>query len=347
MNAASSRWPAWSLGLHLITIGLLVAVLLDPGGDGTGDEADDGAGSPDDELSEELSMARYDLQQQANRLRTMLDKLAREGIRIEGSGLNVDTETEPESPEALLDEMVRITGLLSRWKHDPLQREPVEKERARLEDLLRRHGDETIEAIALFFPTIPELLPPEAHPTWMQTRLLTHVVGQIKTEAAIELCRSIFDDPGINSGVRLAAAEIALEKYPDRITEKLIDLLENPDTSFSRPNQIVLYFKKNKDPRVIPAFLKIAGDVTSDRGLRRFTLETMGHYPEHRVIDALKTATLEVGHGDLRGVALNSLNEILGKDILDFIRHLKTKVADEDPLLRLIENIEEMWEEKN
>lgn len=295
-------------------------------------------------------MARYQLQDQANRLRDLLDRLARDGIKVQGAGdgaaqaAGAGSAAGPAAPEALYEELLQVTEILARWKHDPIQREPVEKERARLEDLLRRHGEASIHALGPFFRTIPERLPQEAQPTWMQTRILTHVVDQIDGDAAIEFARSIFEDPGTNSGVRLAAAQVVAKKHEDWVVERLIRLLDEPDPTFTRANQIVLYFKQHRDPRVVPSFIRIAKDEQADRGLRRFTLEALGLYPDHRVIDALKEVTLTATQGDLRGVALNSLNEILGKEVLDFLALLRGQLTTQDPLMRLVENLEALWQ---
>ena len=340
MSANSPLRANLSLSLQVLSVGLLIALLLRGNGPGS-------ATNPLEDLAEmqdELSAARYQLGDQANRLTRLLDRLARGGFST-GAGTNVIDEPDvKKTPTELLEELLHVTDVLSRWKNDPLQREPVEAERARLEDLLRRNGNDTIDALGGFFPTIVDLLPAETGPTWMQTRLLTHVVGQIDTDEAVEYARFVFEDQAVNSGVRLKAAEIAMKKYEDQIIPRLIDLLTDPDPSFSRPNQIVLFFKQKPDPRAIPALIQVATDPLSERSLRRFTLDTLGEYDDHRVIDALKGVAIDPVNVDLRGVAVNSLRKLLGKEILDFVEYLKGQIQANDPLLNLLLSIEEMYQ---
>ncbi|MFH0944217.1 MAG: HEAT repeat domain-containing protein [Planctomycetota bacterium] len=340
MSANSPLRAYLSLVLQVITVGLLITLLLRRSGPSSTNPL---AGL--EEVREELSQARYQLGDQANRLTRLLDRLAREGLSA-GSGNGAIAEPDVrKTPTELLEELANVTEVLSRWKSDPLQREPVEKERARLEDLLRRYGNDTIDALGGFFPTIVNLMPEAAGPTWMQTRLLTHVVAQIDTDEAVEYARYIFEDQTINSGVRLKAAEIAMKKYEDQIILRLIDLLVHPDPNFSRPNQIVLFFKQKPDARAIPALIQVATDQEAERGVRRFTLDTLGTYDDHRVIDALKEVAVDPANVDLRGVAVNSLNKLLGKDILDFVEYLKGQIQANDPLLNLLLSIEQMYQE--
>ena len=344
MSASSSLRSNLSLVLQLATISLLTVLIFRSQGLPESEEP-----TQMEDVLEELSTAKYQLHDQANRLSRLLDKLSKEGIAVRGSGRAVDLESEadlPASPSELLEQLTHVTTTLSRWKHDPLQREPVELERARLEDLLRRAGNETIDALAAFFPNIIDLVPETAGPTWMQTRLITHVIGQIDTDEAVEYARFVFEDPSINSGVRLKAAEVAMKKYKEPITERLIDLLIHPDSSFNRPNQIVLYFKQNNDPRAIPALVQLARDGETARNLRRFTLDTLGEFDDHRVIDVLKEVASDPANVDLRGVAINSLNKLLGKEMVDFVNHLQGALAPNDPLLNLLKSIQELWEQE-
>ncbi len=346
MDAPAPRRDKLALLLQLVTIGLLVALLVRT-------RASDGAGEGDEpqsfeELASEITAARYKLDEQANRLTRLLDRLSRGGTLAGGDdpgagGGHANAKLdETASPSLLLEELARVTDVIERYKWDPLQREPLEKERGRLEDLLRRAGDDTIDMIDAFFSTIGERLK-EATPTWMQTRLLTHVVEPIGTDDAYRFARSVFDNPGFNSGVRLKAADVALKRWPDEMSVKLIELLENPDPTFSRPEQIALYFKTHKDDRAIPALIAAATDIDRDRTLRRFALEALGIYDDPRVIEALKKVAAEDVHGDLRGVAIVGLNDLLGKDVVGFIHFLRERMNPEDPMHRLLDNTEALW----
>jgi len=344
MSASSSIRSSVSLILQVLIIGLLLVLIFRKPEPAKADQP-----RQTDEIREEISMARYQFQDAANRLNRYLDRLARNERSGHVASNGVDAELQedvPASPSELLEELAHVTTVLARWKHDPLQRESVEQERARLEDLLRRGGNDTIDAVSAFFPTIIDLVPESAGPTWMQTRLLTHVVGQIETDEAVEYARSVFEDPGVNSGVRLKAAEIAMKKYKEPVTERLIDLLVHPDANFNRPTQIVLYFKQNIEPRAIPALIQLAVDQKQDRGARRATLGTLGEYDDHRVIDALKEVASDPANVDLRGVAVNSLNKLLGKEILDFVNHLLDQLPSNDPLINLLRSIKELWEQE-
>lgn len=342
----SSRWNPIFLLLHLITLGVVGSLWLSQR---PADEDDEPATIED--LIEDVSTARYELRAQSDRLTRLLDRLARGEIQVQAVGLS-GTEPaatgsalggdDPKSPRDLLERLAEVTDVHERFKFDPLQREPVEKERARVEDLLRRAGDDTIDALVDFMPTIPRLLQ-DARPGWMQTRLLTHVVAQIDTAAAADFAYGMVEDPQYNSGVRLAAATAARGRYPDRVVKRLIGLLENPDPTFSRPEQIAQFFKTNPDDRAIPALCALARNVDGDRTARRFTLETLGVYDDPRVIDALKEVSTFDVHGDLRGVAIVSLNKILGEDILSFVDYLRGQWQPDDPLHQLLDNTEAAW----
>lgn len=343
----SSRWNLAFLLLHLLTLGAVFALW---NASRTAADEDDEPTSLE-EMVEEIGSARYQLRSEADRLNRLLDRLARGEIAVKVAGVDAagveaasatGGDDELRTPHEILERLAEVTDVHERSKWDPLQREPVEKERARLEDLLRRGGDDTIDAVAAFMPTIPERLE-DAKPGWMQTRLLTHVVSQIDTQAAADYALSVLDDPRFNSGVRLVAANAARGRYEDRVVTKLIDLLENPDPTFARPEQIAQFFKANPDARAIPALCALARNVDADRTARRFTLETLGVYDDPRAIDALKEVSTFDVHGDLRGVAIVSLNQLLGEDILPFIEYLRGQWSPEDPLHRLLDNTEAVY----
>ena len=336
----SARWNLVHLFLHVITLTLVVSMFLSsrPGED----EDDDPATL--EELVDEIGTARYQLRSQADRLSRLLDQLQRGQLQLaNGGGAAIAPIAaggdEPKTPLDLLDRLAEVTDVHERHKHDPLQRESVEKERARLEDLLRQAGDDTIGALFDFFPSVSRKLT-DARPGWMRTRLLTHVVDQIDSEAAADFAFSVFEDPQYNSGVRLKAAASALGRYEDRVIVALVRLLTHPDPTFSRPEQVVQFFKANKDERAIPALCQLAQNIDGERTARRFCLETLGEYDDPRVLDALKeVATFDV-HGDLRGVAIVSLNKLMGADIIPFVDYLRSQWEVDDPLHQLLDNTE-------
>jgi len=234
---------------------------------------------------------------------------------------------DPKSPATRLERLVNAS----------------DAERARLEDMLRRDGDDTIHALADFFPTIPHRLE-GARPGWMQTRLLTHVVDQIDTEDAAEFAYSVFEDSQYNSGVRLKAAASAMARQRERVILGLIGLLENSDPTFSNPEQIVQFFKANPEPRAIPAICSIASNVEAERTARRFALEVLGGYDDPMALDTLEeVATFQV-HGDLRGVAMVSLNRRLGREIVPFVEQLRNQWERDDPMHQLLDNIDKAHE---
>ncbi|MBI4882265.1 MAG: HEAT repeat domain-containing protein [Planctomycetes bacterium] len=327
--------------LQVAAVLLLLASLFRPAA-----EDEPVLGEEFDELVQELSALRYQLSDQGNRLTRLLDRLARGGPGPEAASAQpagAEAPSEPGTPLELLEELARVTEVLGRYQYDPLQREPVEKERARLEDLLRRGGDDTIDALVAFFPEIPARYPEIANPTWFQTRILTHVVDQIGSDAAVELARAVFENTAINPGVRLSGAQIALKKHGDEITGKLIALLENPDPSFDRPIEIVKYFQGTVEPRAIPALIALATSIDTERNLRRFTLQALSRYDDPRVIDALKEVASSAVNGDLRAAAISALGDLLKKDILPFVRHLRENMPADDPLRTLLDNTESYW----
>ncbi|MFG0319323.1 MAG: hypothetical protein ACF8XB_18780, partial [Planctomycetota bacterium JB042] len=340
----SSRWNVAFLLLHLLTLAAVGAIWLDR----RSVEDEDEEPTTMEELVEEVSTARYQLRSQADRLSRLLDRLARGDIEVRAIGGGDDpaadatTVSADDTPSRILERYAEIADLHERFKWDPLQREPVEKERARLEDLLRRAGNDSIDALGAFLPTLPSLLE-DAKPGWVQTRLLTHVVAQVDSVEAADFAMAVLEDPQYNSGVRLVAATAARGRYEDRVIERLIGLLERPDPSFARPEQIAQFFKGNKDDRAIPALCALAKNVDGDRTARRFALESLGVYDDPRVIDALKEVTTFDVHGDLRGVAFVSLNRLLGEDVLPFIEYLRKQWAPEDPFHQLLNNTEAVY----
>ncbi len=349
MNLNTPRLLWLLIALQVAAIVLIVTPLLQQ-------KAEDEPllGEEFDELVQELSALRYQLNDQGNRLTRLLDRLARGGPSAEAAGAQPAAEggaggvavpDQPKTPHDLLQELAHVTEVLGRYEYDPLKREPVEKERGRLEDLLRRGGDDTIDALVSFFPDIPANYPDIANPTWFQTRMLTHVVDQIGSDAAVEFARRVFENTAINSGVRLAGAQIALKKHGDEITSKLIALLEDPDPSFDRPIEIVKYFQTTVEPRAIPALVALATDIDTERNLRRFTLHALSRYDDPRAVDALKEVASTAANGDLRAAALSALGDLLKQDILPFVRHLRETMPADDPLRTLLDNTESYWME--
>lgn len=346
MSAGSGR-PALLLQvlLQLVTIALLAVVFREVRSSGAGDDEEM---TSSEELVGEITQARYQLKNQADRLTRLLDKVARgELAAAPANAARAPAGDEaPRTPSELLDELARVTDVHSRYKHDPLQREPVEEERARLEEQLRGAGDDTVDALVAFFPSLPQVLE-DAEPTWMQTRLLSHVVAPIGTDAAIDFARSVFEDPSYNSGVRLQAARVTLPRDKDEVHIKLIELLQSPDPSFSRPEQIALYFRSEIDPRAIPALIEAARDTHRDQLTRRFALEALSEYDDPRVIEALKDVATHDTAGDLRGLAIVGLNQLLGKDVVGFVEFLRERMEPEDPLHTLLDNTEALWVDAN
>lgn len=290
------------------------------------------------ELREDISTSRYELANQAERLQRMLDQLAANGEGGPGRGPQAGLGAAPDldisgvTESDLLFRLLEVNELHRQYKIDPIQRLPVEKERARIEEELRRRGDETIGALGLRFKEIRN--------TVEQTRMLTHVVAEIPGDAAIEFAYRVFQDEGISSGVRLVGATIARAKHGDEIDASFVKILSDPDTAFSRREQIIVFFKENHYPPAGPALARLAIDPEVNRLLRRYTLQALGSYPDPEAIDALKQVATEAIHGDLRAEALRSLDRILGREILDFLQFVRGRLTEDDPLHRLLDDLE-------
>jgi len=292
------------------------------------------------ELREDVSVARYELSNEANRLRRLLDQLAAGGS-IGGGGPGGPDTSLPNSPNLDLSEisardllfrLFEVNELHRQFKLDPIQRVPVEKERARIEAELRKRGDASIDALDVRFKEVPD--------TQEQTRLLTQIVAEVETERALEFAYAVFRDQGISSGVRLVGANIAREAHAEEIDKALVNLLVDPDAAFARREQIIYFFKENHYPPAAAALAELAVDLEVARYIRRFALQALAKYPEPVVIDSLKQVASEATQGDLRAEALRSLSTILGREVLDFLQFIRGRLNDDDPLLRLVEDLE-------
>lgn len=310
-------------------------------------------GEPDDEeassleeivseLREDIATSRYELSNQADRLRRLLDQLSAGGT-IGGGGAGgqapraslyeaPDMDLTGVSSDDLLFRLFEVNELHRQFKLDPIQRVPVEKERGRIEAELRLRADDAIEAIDLRFKEVSD--------TQEQTRLLTHIVAEVGTERAVGFAYAVFRDLAISSGVRLVGANIAHATHAAEIDEQLVKLLVDPDAAFARREQIIYFFKENHYPPAAQAMAKLAVDPEVSRMIRRFSLQALGNYPDPVVIDALKQVASEAIHGDLRAEALRSLNSILGREVLDFLHFIRGRLAEQDQLHNLLDDLE-------
>lgn len=296
-----------------------------------------------EDLVEEVSQARFQLQSEGERLRLLIDRWRREGAPA-AKRTEDGTEKDPKTPQEIVDRLIEVDDVHARYEYDPLQREPVERERARLEELLRRSGDAAVQAVRDAFPILGDRLR-SAHPGWVRTRLLTHVIDPIGTEEARRFAYEVFEDPRYNAGVRLAAARVAMKdgKLKEAVLEELLRLLGEPDPNFNRREQIALFFKQNPDPRAVEPLARIARSLDEDRLLRRMAIEALGSYTQPEAIDALREVAIDTAQADLRGAALHSLNKILGEEILPFLEHLRTLLEPEDPIHQLVDSIEALY----
>lgn len=292
------------------------------------------------ELREEFATSRYEIQNQTDRLRRLLDQLA-DGSGGAGGVARGSLYREPDADlgelteDELVQRLYQVDQLHDEYRQDPIQRVPVEKERARIEEELRRRGDAAIDAIELRFKDTAN--------TRHQTRMITHVVTPIGTERAYEFARKVFEDISISAGVRLVGARLAREKYGEEIDRELVDLLIDPDVAFGRREQIIYFFKENPYPPAGEAIAKLAVDPEIDRTLRRYSLQALASYEAPAAIDALKKVATDEIHGDLRAEALRSLSVILGPDVLDFARFLRGRLAEDDLLHNLIDDLEAQY----
>lgn len=332
---APTPWIAVSLGLNVVTLALVGAVLFELHRD-RGEDSLPTLPEQLQELGDDVANARIELKNQADRIELLVQKLQREGI---GGGASAPAEYDPDadltamSAADLVSRLEHVTEVLNRYRNDPLRREPIEHERGRIEEQLRARGDESIDAIASRIHDISD--------SWMQTRLLTQVVQPSGSDAANALAMRIFDDANMVAGVRLCAAQIALAKQREQVVPRLVSLLMNPEPGFDRREDVAAFFQQNPDERAVPALIALAKGDDVDRGLRRFVLKALGSYPSSPgVIDTLKEVAQLSHLGDLRAEALHSLHQIVGKDIVDFCRFLRPKLSENDPMRKLLDDLE-------
>ena len=291
MTSQTPRTSPLSLILHAVTIGMLAIVLMRDRQPEAQAEEETVADLLSD-FSEEVSMSAYELKAQSNRLTRMLDKLQREGFAAPQqtsltSAPHADVTTFRTAD--LIARLLEVNDLHDKFKTDPIQRVPIEKERGRIEEELRGRGDDAVDAVGNVFHDVPN--------TKHQTRLLTHIVDPIETDLTYEFAKEVFEDESINDGVRLVAARIAMEKWPDEINDGLVAILSDPDVGFKRMEQIIVFFKQNPYPPAADPLCDLAVNPEFNRQLRRYCLQTLGVYPEPKVVEALKTAASDVTQG--------------------------------------------------
>jgi hypothetical protein len=334
--------------LQLATVGLLTRQYLQDrqrSEDGEYEE-DDGPTTIDD-LADDISQTRFELKQQVDRMTRMIDGLARDGIGAgnpaapQDDSIAVVGDPNKLTTAQLVTKVIQLHEMHARYEFDPLQREPIEKERARIEDVLRNRGVETIDSIGAGLHTTMD--------TRAQSRLLEYVVGPIiergeaATPAAEQLALDIFNDTALVSGVRLIGARLALKSHRDTVIEKLVEILGDTANEFPHREDIARFFEIDTDPRAVPVLAQLAKDVDADQTLRFFCLGSLGAYQDSIGIDALKEVARGEVHGSLRGKAIHSLNRALGKDVLPFLEQLKATMAPQDPLQQLVKNLQDHY----
>jgi len=293
-----------------------------------------------DDHAIQVGMARFELKQQADRLSRLADQYAsgQAGVpqlKTAVGDLPTDPPADQRSTAELVERLIDLHAMKARYADNPVQREPVEHARAEVEAVLRARGDASIDAIAMAFPGTTD--------TRAQTRLLTHVIGQLSSDAADEFALGVFEDSQFASGVRLVAARIAMRQFEDRVIERLLELMITNDPTFLHREQIASFFGQYPDPRAAAVFADLVTDQSVDASVRRFALQAMGHYDSTEIIEALKEVAALSSAGDMRAQALHSLHEILGVEILEFLRFLRPTLHENDNLLVLIDNIEEHY----
>ena len=231
--------------------------------------------------------------------------------------------------------MAELNDLVERYSDDPIQREPVRKELTRVEGLLRQRGEAAIQDLATRLPALTD--------SKLQSRLLVNVVGQIDSASAQQLALDAFHNRKLLSGVRLVGANVAMKTHKDEIVGELVRLLDGKDDSFDRREDVAQFFKSTPDPRAAEALCRIAKNAEEPRILRRFVLQALGSYKQPEVIDTLKDVTSQEIHGELRAEALHSLNDALGRGVLEFLAFLKPKLNVDDPLRKLVIGYEDYW----
>jgi hypothetical protein len=126
--------------LQLATVGLLTRQYLQDrqrSEDGEYEE-DDGPTTIDD-LADDISQTRFELKQQVDRMTRMIDGLARDGIGAgnpaapQDDSIAVVGDPNKLTTAQLVTKVIQLHEMHARYEFDPLQREPIEKERARIE----------------------------------------------------------------------------------------------------------------------------------------------------------------------------------------------------------------------
>lgn len=345
----SKPLAALMIVLQLATVGLLTMQVLHDRRQSSEDgeyEEDDGPTTIDD-LADDISQTRFELKQQVDRMTRMIDGLARDGIGGAANPAPQDDATgvvaDPTklTTSQLVEKVIELHEMHARYEFDPLQREPIEKERARIEDVLRARGVESIDSIGASLHSTAD--------TRAQSRLLEYVVrpiierGDAASPAAERLALDVFADPSFASGVRLIGARLALKSHRDAVIEKLVEILGDTTSEFQHREDIARFFEVDPDPRAVPILAQLAKDVDVDQTVRFFCLGSLGIYRDSIGIDALKEVARGEVHGALRGKAIHSLNRALGKDVLPFLEQLKSTMAPQDPLQQLVKNLQDHY----
>lgn len=337
--------------LQVATVTLLTMQFLHDRQQSEDGEVDEGDGPTTiDDLADDISQTRYELKQQVDRMTRMIDGLARNGIATgatagptddAAAGVGVVADPSRLTTAQLVAKVIELHEMHARYEFDPLQREPVEKERARIEDVLRNRGVETIDSIAASLESTTD--------TRAQSRLLEYVVrpiierGDEAAAAAEQFALAVFDDPEYASGVRLIGARLALKSHRDAVIEKLVEILGDTGSEFQHREDIARFFEVDTDPRAVPVLAQLAKDVDVDQTVRFFCLGSLGVYQDSIGVEALKEVARGEVHGSLRGKAIHSLNKVLGKDVLPFLEQLESTMAPQDPLRQLVKNLRDHY----
>lgn len=338
--APSSTLPRLSLALHLVSLGGIAWLAFGERREPAAEESSLPAELED--LTDEIVSARLEMKRSAERFEALVSRLSTRDssdANVASPGAIDGRPLADLSNDELFDRWQHVCRVHSEHQWNPLTREPVEKERAAIEAEMRARGDAQIQTIAARFRTV------EDH--WLKTRLLTHVVEPLGSPAGYDFAYSIFGDPAFNSGLRLYAAQVAMKDAGRReeIMGELIDLLEHPDATFTRREEIVNFLKSSPDARALPVLQRLASAPDTEQNLRTFAIQALGslHGAECVTIlqDLAQTATL----GNLRIEALRSLHKIQGKEILPFLRGMRDRIGPEDQQLQIfVDNIEQLYQ---
>jgi hypothetical protein len=296
-----------------------------------------------EDVANEISEARYELRQQVERLTRLMNDLARTGVATapatpgETTGSAIVAEPAKLTTAQLVDKVIELHEMHNRYEHDPLQREPVEKERAKIEDVLRNRGIEAIDSIAASLSSTAD--------TRAQSRLLEYIVrpiierNDVASAEAEQLALDVFDTPTYASGVRLIGARLALKSHRDAVIEKLIDILGDTQSEFQHREDIARFFGSDLDPRSVPVLAQLAKDVEVDETVRFFCLDSLGYYKDPIAVETMKDIVRGEVHGNLRNKAMHSLNKVLGKEIVPFLEQIRPTMSPQDPMLQLVQNL--------